>query len=229
MCDLCLYAHLLQLAGEDLAQVRDQRLPIVALAGDPLHDVLVGLRLEVAESKVFQLPFHLTDAQAVSQRGVDVQRLVRDLPALDLRERVERAHVVEAVGKLDEDDPEVLRHGDHHLPDVLGLLLLVGTQSDPAELRDPVNEPSNLGPELALDLLRGEGGVLHGVVQQRGRDRLGVKLQVGQDGGDLERVIHVLLAGQAVLARVGVRGALVRLSDHLLILRIEVVGNSEKL
>ena len=47
--DVGLDADLLQLAGEDLTQVGDQRLAVVALAGDALDDVLVRLGLEVAE------------------------------------------------------------------------------------------------------------------------------------------------------------------------------------
>ena len=227
--DVGLDADLLELACEDLAKVRHERFAVVTRASDPFDDVLVGLGFEVAEGQVFQLPFDLPDAEPVRERRVDFERLARYLPALDLGQRVERAHVVQPVRELDEDDPKVFRHRDHHLPDVLRLLLLVGPERDPAQLGDPVHEPGHLRAELPLHLVRGERGVLHGVVEQRGRDRLGVELQVGEDGGHLEGVVDVLLAGQAALPRVGARGALIRFPDHLLTLGIEVVGDSEKL
>ena len=39
---------------------------------------------------------------------------------------LERAHVVQAVGQLDEHDADVVHHGQHHLAQVLGLLLFAG-------------------------------------------------------------------------------------------------------
>src|SRR6266851_8092836 len=65
--DLGWYVDAVELAGEDLAQVRDQRLAIVTLARNPLDDVLVGLRLKVAERKVLELPLELADAEAVRE------------------------------------------------------------------------------------------------------------------------------------------------------------------
>src|SRR5205807_6152307 len=88
--DIGLYAHLLELAAEDLAQVGDQRLALVALPRDPFDDIVVRLGLEVAEGEVFELPLDLADAEPVSQRGVDVERLVRDLAALGLGEWLQR-------------------------------------------------------------------------------------------------------------------------------------------
>jgi hypothetical protein len=48
--------------------------------------------------------------------------------------------------------------------------------------------------ELTLHLLGREVGVLDRVVEERGGDCLSVKLEVGQDGGNLQRVVDVLLA-----------------------------------
>jgi len=66
-------------------------------------------------------------------------------------------------------------------------------------------------------------------VKERGGDRGGVKLQVSQDRGHLEGVVHVVLAREAVLAVVGARGPLEGPPDHGLVLRVEVVGDPEQL
>ena len=227
--DVGLDANLLQLAGQDLAEVGNERLAVGAVARDAADDVFVRVWLEVAERQVLELPLDLADAEPVRERRVDVEGLARDLAPLRLRQRLEGAHVVQPVGELDEDHAEVLRHRDHHLADVLGLLLLVGAEGDPAQLGHAVDQARHLGTELALDLLGGQVGVLDRVVEQGGRDRRRVQLQVGEDGRHLERVVDVVLARQPVLAAVGQGGALVRLPHHHLVLRVEVVGDPEKL
>ena len=63
--------------------------------------------------------------EPLRQRRVDLHRLAGDALLLLDRQGVQRAHVVEPVGELDEDDPDVLGHRQQHLSDVLGLLLFV--------------------------------------------------------------------------------------------------------
>ena len=106
--------------------------------------------------------------------------------------KLERLHVVEPVGELDDHDPHVLGHGHEHLPDVLGLLLLHRPgASELAQLGDAVDEPRDLAPEALLDLGDGEVGVLGDVVQQRGRQRLGVHLERGEVVGHGHRMSDV--------------------------------------
>ena len=42
---------------------------------------------------------------------------------------LQRAHVVQAVGELDQDDADVVDHGQEHLAEVLGLALLGGGEA----------------------------------------------------------------------------------------------------
>ena len=163
------------------------------------------------------------------QRRVDVESFARDLAPLDLRQRIDGAHVVEAVGELDEDDANVLRHRQEHLADVLGLDLLLGAEGDPAQLGDAVDEPCHLRPELRAQLLGGERRVLDGVVEKGGHDGRRVQLQLGQDGRHLERMVDVVLTRQALLA--GMRGGrtLVRLGDQLLVGWGQVLRDPEQL
>jgi hypothetical protein len=65
-------------------------------------------------------------------------------------------------------------------------------------------------------------------VQERGGDGFGVELEVGQDGGHLQRMVDVVLTREAVLPGVGHSGLLVRLSDQLLALGVEVISDSEE-
>ena len=104
--------------------------------------VLVGV--EVLEREVLELPLDLPDAETLRERRVDLLGLASDADLLVGRQRSQRPHVVEPVGELDEDDPHVLGHGQQHLPDVLGLLLLDGAGAQLGELRDAVDELRDL-------------------------------------------------------------------------------------
>ena len=77
---------------------------------------------------------------------------------------------MEPVGELDEDDADVLRHRQEHLPDVLGLLLLVAVGAELGQLGDAVDEVGDLGAEPLLDVGEAVLGVLGDVVEERRLD-----------------------------------------------------------
>ena len=106
-----------------------KRLAALAPGVEELGQLAEPLRLEGLEREVLELPLDLPDAEALGERRVDLEGLARDPELLLRREGGEGAHVVQAVGELDEDDADVLGHRQEHLPDVLGLLLLVATGS----------------------------------------------------------------------------------------------------
>jgi hypothetical protein len=53
--------------------------------------------------------------EPVRERRVDLERLLRLLHLLLLAQVLDRAHVVQPVGELDQDDADVLRHRHDHL------------------------------------------------------------------------------------------------------------------
>ena len=71
--------------------------------------------------QVLELALERLDAEPVRERRVDVHRLARDALLRFGRHVLERPHVVEAVAELDEQDADVVRHGDDHLAEVLRL------------------------------------------------------------------------------------------------------------
>ncbi len=112
--------------------------------------------------------------------GVDVQGLAGLLALFLLREVIEGAHVVEAVGQLDEDDPGVLGHGHEELAEGLGLGRLAALEVDALQLGHPIDDGGYLFAEEFADVLQAGGGVLHHVVQEGGCYGDGVQLQIGQ-------------------------------------------------
>ncbi len=64
-------------------------------------------------------------------------------------------HVVQTIGQLDDQHPEVLGHRDQHLAHRRGLLGLLGIELDAFQLGDSVDDRSDLGAEPLLHLVAG--------------------------------------------------------------------------
>ena len=174
--------HLLDHLGEELV-------PAGSGLGDHPDDLVVDLRLHGREGQVLELPLDRVHAQAVGQRGEDVQRLGRDPVLLVGPQVVQRAHVVQPVGQLDHQHPDVSRHRDDHLADGLRLGRLAVL--DLVELRTAVDQEGDLLTEVTGQRGQRVRGVLDGVVQQGGAQRRLGQAELGQDRGHGQRVRDV--------------------------------------
>ena len=123
------------------------------------------------------------------------------------------AHVVRAVGQLDQDDAHVARHGQQHLAERLGLVFLAGVELQLVQLGQAIHQFGHRRAEALDQLGLGDAAVFHGVVQQRGHQGLRVELPFGALGRDGDRVGDVGLAAVAQLAQVGLVGKAVGLPD----------------
>ena len=208
-------AERLELLVEVAAGLGHVALALLALLVDEALDLRVLARVQRLEREVLELPLDRVDAEAVRERRVDLQGLLGLVDLLLLRHRLERAHVVQAVGELDQDDPDVRGHRDHHLAVVLGLRLVARLERDPGQLRHAVDEAGDLVTERLADLAQRGAGVLDGVVQQRGAQRLGVEAHAGADLGDADRMGDELLARLAALVGVVLAGEHERVDDEL--------------
>ena len=154
------------------------------------------------EGQVLQLVLDLLHPESVRDRGVDVQRLLRNDEATVLRHVVQRPHVVQSVGQLHQDDPDVVHHGEQHLAKVLGLPLRMRREGDRADLRDPLDHVRHLGAEQFRHALDRGQGVLDNIVEQTGRDRDVVQPHVRHQSRHLERVGDIRFARAPFLAGV---------------------------
>ena len=116
-----------------------------------------------------------------------------------LWQRLERAHVVQAIRELDEDDPNIGGHRHHHLAVVLGLALVTALEGDLRQLRDAVYEPCNLIPELLADVGEAGARVLDRVVKECRAKGWLIQAQAGADFCHFERVVDEALTGAAPL------------------------------
>ena len=149
---------------ELLLQLRRRLLDLGLAVGPPVGDHRLDLgvlaRVEDLEGEILELPLERVDAEPVRERRVHLERLLRLLHLLLLAEVLDRAHVVEAVGELDQDHAHVLRHRHDHLAVVLGLGLLAALEADPRQLRHALDELGDLGAELRPQLVEVGLGVL---------------------------------------------------------------------
>ena len=122
------------------------------------------------------------------------------------RHVLERAHVVQAVGELDQQHAHVVGDRQQELAQVLGLLGLARDQIELFQLGQALDQMADVGAEDLVDLGARRRRVLDGVVQERRRDGGVVELEVGQDGRDLERMGEIGVAGGALLLAMRLHG-----------------------
>ena len=181
---------------------------------EPVIDLVVNVGAHVFEAQVFQVALHHVQAQAVGQGRVDVHGFLGNALLLVAFLKVERAHVVQAVGQLDHKNPHVVAHGQDHFADVLCLGFFLVFKSDLADLGDAVHNVGYFFAKIFVQLFNGGLGVFHRIVQQPGRDGGLVKTHLSQNAGHSQRVGKVRFARKAGLPRVGGGRKHIRLLDE---------------
>ena len=177
--------------------------PVAARLADCLLQHPVAQRVERGKTEILELQADGVDAKPVGDRRVDLQCLAGDAPSLFGTHHAQRAHVVQAVGQLDQDDADVAHHGQHHFAEVLRLCLGLALEGDLGELGYPVHQLRHLLTEGLGQLFLGAGRVLYDVVQDGRHYGLVVHMQLGQHAGDGQWMVDVGFAGEAALAFMG--------------------------
>ena len=77
---------------------------------------------------------------------------------------------------------------------------------EPLDLGQPIHDLADLGAEHLVDFGASGVGILDGVMQKRDGDARVIKLELGQDGGDFERMGEIGVAGGALLGAVLLHG-----------------------
>ena len=189
-----------------------------------LEQHVVARRIQVAEREVVEFLIDRIESQPVGNRRVDVDGLARDAFAFGWRYRIERAHVVQAVGEFDQDDAHVARHRQQHFAEILGLRFFVGFEFDAVEFGNAIDKFGHRFAELLGDFGLGDLGVFHHVVQQRGSQRLRIEMQLGEDIGNRQRMRNIRFARGAELTAVSGFAEVVRGFKPRHVLRLEIAG-----
>ncbi len=182
----------------------DSALDVLVAFVDIFFDDLFGdgviFRIEVLEAQVFEFAFDFADAKAIGDRRVDLHCLAGDTFALFGSEVIKGAHIMQAVGQLDDDDADISRHCKEHLPQVFKEVFFAGaTQFYLAKLSDTVHQFRHFDAEFFFDLIEGEIGVLGDIVQQTGRDSTRFHTDFRENPSGFEGVFDIVGAGFSFL------------------------------
>ncbi len=208
-------AHLVQLVAQGGDDGLYLLLALNALDAHLVGHLAIPLRVDVAQGQVFNLLLDGVYAQAVSDGRVDVQRLMRDGHLALGRLKAQRAHVMQAVGQLDQHHADIPPHGQYHFAQGLGLLLLTVGEVEAAQLGHAVHQLHDFAAELLLDDVQGDVVViLHRVVQQARCHGGAIQHDFHQNARHILRVNKVWLAALAQLPVMGLLREVERLFDH---------------
>jgi len=164
-------AGFLQLVAQHLHDAREKLLALLAAGFHKLAHVKRNRRDRRNGSRGLPALRGFSHAQSVRDRRVDVQRLARDLELAIRREMLKRTHVVQPVGELDEDDTNVVDHGQDHLAQVFRLLFFPGGKIDLSDFGDAFDNVRDLLAEFLANIDGGDGGVFDRIVQKPGPRR----------------------------------------------------------
>ena len=174
---------------------------------DEAVDLLVDLRVQRLKRQLLELPLHHIHAEAMSERSVDLERLLRLLCRRLGGHETPRASIVQAVAELDEQHTNVATHRDEHLAQRLGL----GSSAvvHLIELGHAIDEVGDRLAVLSSKLLEGVVRVLDRVVQQRCDKRRGRHAHLRQNGRNGDRMGDIRFTGLAHLPTVVFLGSAV--------------------
>ena len=122
---------------------------------------------------------------------------------------------MEAVGQLDQDHPDVVRHGDKHLAVVLGLPRLGVGIVEFGEFGDAIDKLAHMGAEELDDFINRGRRVLDRVVKHSGGHGVGVLAHNGENARHFEGMRNVGFARYAGLPAVHFRGVDISARDEV--------------
>ena len=166
-----------------------------------------SLRIELLERQILQLLPHLVHTHAAGQRSIDVERFLRTATARLRRHVGKRAHVVQSIGKLDQQAPCTSSAiASSSLRRFSACFASLVTRSSFLSLVSPSTSAPMSLPNIWSISARVAVRVLDRIMQKRGRDGRIVKLQVGKDRGHFERMGEIRIAGRPLLLPMGAHG-----------------------
>ena len=198
--DPVLFQNRINVVGD----LRDHIAGFALQRDEPAQDRGACFRVHHPKRQVLQLFAHPMHTHPAGKRRKDIHRLLRLLALLLGAHVPDGAHVVQPVGQLHQDHPQVLGHRHEQFAEVLGLLALAIAQLQVRQLRDAIHKLRDLIAELLRNLAVGRAGVFNRVVEKCRYDRCVIKLLLRKDRSDGNRMGEIRLTGMTRLPLVHV-------------------------
>ena len=181
------------------------------------NDAGAAFGIQHAEGQILKLFAHPLHPHAARKRRIDVHGFARFLDLLFRLHRLDRPHVVQTVGQLDEDHTQIFGHGHEQLAEILGLFGFGAGKLEIGQLGHPINQHRHLVTKANSYFGIGGFGVFDGVVQKRGDDRRIVKLLFSQNRGNSDRMREIGFARVTKLTLMHLAAIVIGRADERLI------------
>ena len=165
---------------------------------------------------------HLENTEPIRNRRVDVHGFLGDAATLMGWHRIEGTHVVQAIGELDQDHPQVLGHCHGHLLKVFGLGFGPRAEVDLVQLANAIDQFGDFIAELGGELFLERGRIFDDVVQDRGDDTAAVHAHLRENTRDRNRMTDIGFTGHPALTFVGLGANQVGAINFLDLRRLEI-------
>ncbi len=155
------------------------------------------LRLQKAEGKVFQLITDNSHSQAMGDRRVDVQGFAGDALLLAGLQVFKRAHIVQAIRKLHQNNANIIDHGQKHFANAFSLAGLGSHDVEPADFGDTFHQARDFDTEAFFNARNRILSVFDGIMQKSGSQRDGIETHIREDMGDFQEMREIRIARTA--------------------------------
>ncbi len=130
-----------------------------------------GIRVQLLEGNIFKFFLPIADPDALRQGNIDIHGFPGD-PATLFRglDEMQRAHIVQAVRQFDDQDTDVLGHGQYQFAEIFCLFGTIRLQFQLRQLGHAIDQGGHFFAKGGADVFDGDIGIFNGVVQQTGDD-----------------------------------------------------------
>ena len=120
----------------------------------------------VFEAKVFQFCFDTVQSQTVGKRCIDVECFSGNFVLFARKHGAQCTHVVQAVGYLDKNHPDVIVHGKQQLLEVFCLSRCTVTKNSSGYFSQSVYNLGYFAAKQVFDIFYGIVGIFYHIVQE---------------------------------------------------------------
>src|SRR5690606_22918687 len=158
-------SHLVEALADALLDFLDDAEVVAPQLAHGFLDVAGPHGVQGGKAEIFQFDSNRVDAEAVGDGGVDVEGFGGDAAAFFSVQRTQGAHVVQAVGQLDQDHPDVARHRQGHFLEIFRLGFGFGAKFDLGQFADAVHQFRDGFAKLLGQGFLGNAGVLDHIMK----------------------------------------------------------------
>ena len=192
--------HFANLFAQRLHDALNIGFTFCALHADFGNQILVSVRIQIAQAEIFQLLLNLINTKSMRKRRIDIQSFLRNALLTLWRLRFERTHVMRTVGKLNQNHTDIFAHRKNHLTNRFGLLFDSGREIKAFQLGDAIDKKRYFLAKLTVDQIkRNLVAVFYRIMKKTGSNGRCIEHQLCKDAGNSQRMDKIWLTRLAHL------------------------------